>query len=420
MEAGLALARVSAARPRPWVALLFVLLACPLTGAQADGDEEEPWREDPFTRNEPAALAAAGYERFHPIEFGDRHGSRDVEEVLGDVEMVWIETEHFRIGSTLTSYKVRNEEKKRIAEELKALAEHLPRVKKNARTLEPWLRAHLYAQRAEQAYAQFQDMLGLQDQDFPTERNTVGERGYLGEGPYLGQPGKFLLLLFEKRSECGRYAKRYTDLDNDTGIRHTFERQGSLLLGLVAERKHGKDEQAFKSETELACELAFNLTHNLANGFTYYTFSMPVWITEGLAHYNGRQVFEEENNFTFVQELGQDLTVEWDWEPKVHGRVRHDFYPPAEELLSRFDWGTLKFNDQVMLWSRVDYLMSLGPEKFGQLIRRLKQRETGSIVPTPEQLLATQAAAIQEIYGFDLAGFDEAWARWVTKTYRSK
>ena len=420
MNLGLAPTGVSASRPGLWLVLLLVLTVCLPCSAQTDEDEEQPWREDPFTRNEPEALEAAGYERLHPIAFGDRHGSRDVEEVLGDVEVIWIETEHFRIGSTLTSYKIRNEEKKRLGAELKELSGILPRVKKNARTLDPWLRAHLFAMRAEKAYAAFQDMVGLQDQDFPTERNTVGERGYLGEGNYLGQPDKFLLLLFEKRSECGRYAKRYTELDQDTGIRHTFERQGNLLLGLVAERKHGKDEHAFKTETELACELAFNLTHNLLNGFTYYTFSLPCWITEGLAHYNSREIFEEENNFTFVQELGQDLTVEWDWEPKVHGRVRHEYFPLAEDLLTRFDWGTLKFNDHVMLWSRVDFLMSLGPEKYGQLIRRLKQREHGSVVPTQEQLMETQAAALEEIYGFDMAGFDKAWSKWVTKNYRAK
>ena len=392
-------------------AVLICLLA---GGFPAQGQDDESWREDPYTEGDRKDMDKAGIVAYAPLAFGDTPTTKDIETALGDVEVRWVETAHFKIGSTLPEYRIANDEKDRIAEELGRLRKRLSGVKKTTKVRDPWLRLHLFAQRAEELYADTQQRLGVTDDDFPADRESSGKgQEYMGEGPYLGQPGKFLLLLFEKRSGLGRYGSRFTTFSSDRSLRFTFPKSGSLLFGATAE----KDGDEPKTDTELTCQIIFNLTHNLVNGFKYYTFDMPCWITEGWAHYNARQVDEEENNFTMVKEQGSDITKEWNWSPKVRGRVRNDYFATAEELLTITDWTKVKFSHHMMMWSRIEYLFSLKEEdRFGRFVSALKQRTRYATVET-EDVLARQATLFAEIYEMDFEAFDKAWTTHVLRHY---
>src|SRR5262245_25935574 len=64
---------------------------------------------DPYTEADPAAMAKAGYVAFAPFAFGDGYDTRDVMALLGDEQLLWVETAHFKIGCALTALPLRGE-----------------------------------------------------------------------------------------------------------------------------------------------------------------------------------------------------------------------------------------------------------------------------------------------------------------------
>ncbi|MGB0685343.1 MAG: hypothetical protein ACPGQD_04040, partial [Planctomycetota bacterium] len=182
--------------------MLTGLLAVPAT-AQKDNEDDEGPEPDPYTEEVREAMDRAGYVRFGQMQWADNHGTKDIEEAFGGVEMIWVETEHFRIGSSLPEYTIdraNKVEKKKLEEELKRLRERLPTAPKKVKKLDPWLRLHLFAMRAEELYDEIEEMLKVEDESFPRGPGTVVDGKYMGEGPYLGMTDKYLVLLTEKKS----------------------------------------------------------------------------------------------------------------------------------------------------------------------------------------------------------------------------
>ena len=128
---------------------LLALLAHPAVAQDKDEEREK----DPWTKNVPAAMEAAGILRFGNFAWGDGHGTSAIEETLGDMNLLWAETPHFRIASTLGEYSIPNgdrRQKKKLREELEELALILPNLNpRKIRKLDPWLRLHLWATRLE-------------------------------------------------------------------------------------------------------------------------------------------------------------------------------------------------------------------------------------------------------------------------------
>ena len=389
------------------------------TPAQRRETPDEP-EVDPYTRNEPDAKAAAGYASFGPFPFADEHDTAQVEHVLGEAARLrWVETEHFKIGSELVPYSlsgVPKAERQKIRAELERLAEKIPSVRPDVARLDPWLRLHLFAQRAEDLYGEFRGRLGVEDGDFPAGPGGDGEP-YGGEGPYLGQPAKYTLLLFQKASAFGHYFRTFARREGTMAMRHNFASVGSLFFGTAVEL----DDPPYRSDTALHCRVVFSLVHNLVNGFKFYSHDVPVWWSEGLAHWSARRIDPRFSTPSEIRIYAQDPEMAWNWEPRVRARVEFEEYPRAAQLLRIVDRDRLDFVGHMMAWSRVDYLMTLGDEKFAAFMDRMK----GRIVPpgrspTTEEILARQEAALEEAWGLDPEGFDAAWTAWVKKNYRRK
>ena len=69
-------------------------------------------------------MQAAGYISKGPFPWGDKHDSAQIEHVLGkEVKLLWLETAHFRIGCSLTPFKIPKdrEEKEHLLAELVGL-----------------------------------------------------------------------------------------------------------------------------------------------------------------------------------------------------------------------------------------------------------------------------------------------------------
>src|SRR5687768_9374145 len=71
---------------------------------------------DPHTKNHREALDPPGYSSFGPFPLADGIQTADVEEVLGGVRVLWVETAHFKLGSLLHTYRrgTDDQEEKRL------------------------------------------------------------------------------------------------------------------------------------------------------------------------------------------------------------------------------------------------------------------------------------------------------------------
>src|SRR5262245_27769861 len=105
---------------------LLVLAAA--ASAQKSKPPEAPPAVDPYTRGEPEALARAGYRSFGPLRFGPSN-SQTIQSHLGDVPILWVETEHFCLGSSLEEYRpAKSAEADELERELAELAKVLERI----------------------------------------------------------------------------------------------------------------------------------------------------------------------------------------------------------------------------------------------------------------------------------------------------
>ncbi len=404
-----------------------LLLAAPADAQRKKKDKLPKWKIDPYTKNDPKVMKRLGYLSYGPFEFGQRGDkivtTADIDKHLSYEQILWVETEHLRIGSMLPKWSVPMDPK--VKKKLRAELEHMQaksgikKIKVKPRSLDRWLRLHLIAQRMEQHYELIQQWLGVKDEDFPADPSKViiGET-YMGMGPYLGQTGKYLILVSESEGSMNDYLKNFTGRDTQFGQRWNFKLPGSLLYGVATEMQ----DYRLKHDTALHANLVFNLTHNLLDGYRFYSYETPVWIKVGLAHYFERLISPKWNTFDANEGSPGDAKNAWKWAPMARKLINNKKkWAPFSTAYTWRDYGQIEFNDHVMIWSRWDYLMSLGPEKLGKFMMGVKGRvDPKTYHPDDSDLVGATREALREAYGLSPLNIDEKWAEWVKENYPTK
>ncbi len=402
-------------------------LACLLLAATATAQKDKlpKWRIDPYTDNDPKAMAKAGYVSYGPFPFGSVAAkptvNTDIDEALPFVQILWIETPHFRIGCNLPAWPVPMDPPTRgkIRSELEEIAKVLPGVNAKTRTLDPWLRAHLTAYRLEKLYAEFSAQMGVKDADFPADPSKVvisTTARYMGYGPYLGMKDKYLVLLFEKLASYQTYLSKFLGRDSKYSQRWHFTEIGSILLSTSTEC----DEARLKHDTAMHCTLAFNVGQNLLDGFRYYSYDLPVWIREGYGHWLERRVDPKWNSFDQNEGSLADMKTTWKWEPYCRALINAGKVTPFAEAYSWRDFGKIKFDDHVAVWSRIDWLLSQGPEKWQKFLFAVKGRVDKEWRPDQTDLVGASRDALQAAYGVSVLDFDRQWTEWVKANYATQ
>ena len=414
------------------LALLALAVAAPAQDKpdKQDGKQEKlpKYKIDKYTKNKPEALAQAGYVTYGPMSFGGLGGgvatTTTIEKTLPYAPLIWIETKHFRIGMDLPEWPVPTdlETRNKLRRELERLHEKIPEVPLKApRMLDPWLRAHLFAQRAEDVYAEFCTLAGLKDEDFPADASkVVAAPGsvYMGYGPYLGMKEKYLLLMFENMTSFQTYMKAYLGRESKSGQRWHFKDVSCLIYTIASECDGGR----LKDDTALHCNVAFNLSQNLLDGFRYYAYDLPVWIREGLGHWFERRIDPKWNSYDQTEGSPADYKATWRWEPLIKGFVSGSGgkFAPFSEAYAWRDFGTITFNDHLAIWSRVDWMLSQDKAKWRALLFEVKGRINPDWTPNQNDLVGAMREGLQKAYGVSVLSFDEKWAEWVKATYPSQ
>jgi hypothetical protein len=400
-------------------AALAALLAAPLAAQREPKPEKVDAFADPYTEGDPARLQALGYAALGRFLWLGDVPTTQVQQILGDDVAIFIETAHFKLASTLRSFPWPRDKEWRAAlrAELDALAEACPSFRIKPRSLDPWLRAHLYARRLEALYTDFCTRFAIDQKAFPKERGSARTADYLGEGPYLGQPEKYLVVLTHKALSAGTYTRAFHGVAASDSTRHNHVDQGALAVVVADEFA----EKTLRDDRNLHSHVVYLVCHNLVDGYKFYWQTIPAWLSEGIPLWFGRQVHPKFLNFAGTDTTGSTVLEAHEWERRVRLRVEHDVWPEAGALCKVMAASELDFVEHMMVWSRVDHLLQNEPAKFAAFLARMKAPMTDEArLPTTAEVLQRQEQALREELGLDYAGFDEAWAQYVRAKYPKK
>jgi hypothetical protein len=364
---------------------------------------------DPYTGGDPELMAAAGYASFGPFAFGYRHSSSDIEALVPDEPLVWIETAHFRIGCALPALRLRGDREwvDRTKAELKQLKARLPRVKTNPRELDPWLRAHLIALRCEALYAEIRDGLGATDETFLAPQQHRGDpRTFEGEGPHLGMEHKFSVLVLQRTASLARYTRAWHGGETKEPSRHYDIGEG-IGFAVAEETTNG----LLKDDFALHTHLVYNLASNLYNGYRGYYHELPPWLLGGLSHWHARRVCPRFPSYE--RPIGsENLETRdfWKWDERAVGLLRNDVFEPLAELMERPDLTQFGMEQHIQSWALVDYLMGTRKAATMKFLRDLKdpfhQRRRE---PSREELRERARERFEPAFGLSPEGLDAAW-----------
>jgi len=390
-----------------WAALTGPLLG----GAGPSGAGQQRGADCEYCHGDPALMAAAGILSHGGFEFG-RSDTDTVDDLLAMVDLVWLETPHYELGFGLGPYKVKQEEKVKIRGELARLAEALPAVNPKSKILDPWLRAHLYAQRLEDIYAHFQQLMQVEDGDFPEVAGPYDTTTrFMGTGPYLGQGGKYEVLILPSQAASVLY------LRENFGLLIKLTQRWNLVDRDTLSVTMHLDQGNLRADGATHGHLAFNVAINLLDGYKHYSYDLPVWIREGLAHYVERSIDPDFNTFDSSEGAVADTTSKSDWGKQVLELIRAEKAPRLAELMSLRTYAELEKPHHYATWSIIDWLVQTDPDGLACLADHLVSLLDPTGIPDGSHMNDAHREAVQECLGMSYAQLDLAWRTWAEVTY---
>ncbi|MFK5956305.1 MAG: hypothetical protein QM477_07665 [Planctomycetota bacterium] len=388
-------------------------------------------------------MSAAGIINHGPFQFF-KSDSKDIEQLVGANNMVWLETTHFRFGSDLKPWKIPVKDRKAYRAELTELKQLFPAVDpKKTKTLDRWMRIHLMAFRMEKAYQYLLKLTGYSEEQFlylPSEKEFIDAEAsgawkdelekiyfthqdrapgmplWVGLGQYMGMPMKFEFLMMRYEEDFGLIKRHYIGhLDSNPQRWHVTWRppdtepvSRALWFGISTEA------EGIKHDQHLHNALLHNFAINMLDGFMLYLVEAPVWLRVGLGHYMSKRNSDDYNFYDMDEgsaKLQKDASK---WEPLVRKYAVKGDAPGYADLSRYRSFGDLGFEAHLTSWSKVVFLIQKNPEKFGQWLTALK---------TAEDLtnnLATQRKIMKSVWGWSFAQADKEWKAWVLETYSLK
>ena len=97
-----------------------------------------------------------------------------------------------------------------------------------------------------------------------------------------------------------------------------------------------------------------------------------------------------------------------------------DKFASFPEVADWRDFGKIKFNDHVAIWSRMDWLIAQGPDKFRKFLYTVKGRVNERWEADQKDLVGATREGLRDGYGLNFLNLDERWIEWVKENYPSQ
>jgi|GEM_PF-4422172 hypothetical protein len=172
--------------------------------------------------------------------------------------------------------------------------------------------------------------------------------------------------------------------------------------------------------------IAHEVGHLLIMRWKYHNNFLPAWLEEGFACWIEAKSLGRSNCFCFAGGYGDRATrldkindIEWPrWKSAVALQVKgkHD---KALKSLIPMTLSDLSAAEMGKAWSLVDWMVAQADGKFLKFVERMKANWPKDIVfEHSEAKGLAQEKALQEVFGLDAEGVDDAWRKWVSANYK--
>ena len=383
--------------------LLGLILVAPLRGATplaSSGPDEVC----PYCENDPELLAAAGLVSHGPIDFGPE-GSDAVIDQLPGAQWLFLESKHMRWASSLSSETAKGKDKERLAAELDRLREHLPNVPEKVKKLDPYLRVHLMAQRGEEFYARFQKLLGVTDADFPESRQLEGP--YMGDGLYLGEKGKFEVIIHVNRATHKLFTADHMGVAVTDSLRWHFQGSHKMLASVPAA------DPDIRFDRYLHPHIVHNLSHLFLCAYKHFSYDPPIWLDEGLAHCMEQEIDPEFHTLDGEEGSLPDNKGPGDWNKELKKLLRKDRVTSYAHLMRIQSFGDMTQDHHVSAYGLVRFLIDEKPEELAKFIGAIKGQLDDRGYPDGSNLRVLQREKLREYFGWTPALLDARYRAWI-------
>lgn len=387
--------------------LLLFGICAPDTAAQRNKKQKNDPVNCTVCEGQPGVMANGGITSHGGFVFG-RTDTDGADKLLANLDIRWIESEHFQIGFAAPPYKVATNEKKAVFAELTEMAELFPEIKPKQKVLDPWIRAHQYAFRCEKMYTRFMEIMQVTKEDFPKGVEQWDGLGtYWGEGPYLGQKNKYELLIVPSEGDLSAYLSDQFGVHTKMTNRWNVVEHDSITVTMHL-REGGR-----KKDMPLHGHVAFNIAHNLLDGFKHYSYDTQIWLHEGLAHYFERKISPANNSFDSGEGSAGVKSKKEDWEGEVMKIIRSGDIPRMAELVSTKNYADLTLDGHYVTWSMVTFLIEMHPTAFANINKTIHGRLAANGLQDSSKLNDVHRDAFKKELGMNYNQFDAAWKEWV-------
>ena len=400
---------------RRLAALAFTAALVVVAPARAQRGRDLPENDPslcPYCEGDPELMGAAGVVSHGGFEFANGT-TASVDEYFPDSDFKWIETAHFELGFGGGAYRIPVEERKRVRAELERLALVLPEVDPKTRVLDPWLRAHLFGMRLEDTYQEFLELIEVEESAFPSGKSPWNLRGkYLGEGPYLGQKGKYEVIVMPSEAAHKEFLLHNFGLPVTRTQRYNVRERDSLIV-VTNVRLTG-----LREDRNLHAHLVFNVSIQFANGFKHYSYDIPPWVREGLGHWMERRVTPDFNTFDASEGAVAEISRKADWEGATRKMVASGDAPSFAHLVNLDGFADFTLEDHYATWSLYDYFTREHPGFVARLLDGLKGVVDEKGYSDGSNLDNVHREIFRAELGMSYADLDRAWRAWVIENYQ--
>lgn len=277
--------------------------------------------------------------------------------------LLHIETEHFIWAWSIPKFSVDSWDPKKNTKVSKTYRDH------NG--------LHLYADRMEDFYSQYQDVHKVTDLD---NFNNLHQ-----------------LFCFERQTTARKACSKYGEQAADGG-KVTKQTKPSVFVTWWNKTLMPSDEDFHR-------DLIHNVAHLLIASYkTWWWLYEAGWAYEGHAHWWEIYYYKKATSHCYreVNRLGNWVSSKW--ESKVKKMVLAKKNPSIADILPK-PGDAFDAKEHTVVWSYVDFMMSMDPRKTVDCFDILKQKK-----PARE--------AFQTIWGMSPLSFEEKWIEYVKSNYQ--
>lgn len=310
----------------------------------------------------------------------------DGEAVLDHIRsrhVICIETEDFKLVSTLPGYKINPATTPRLLLELPMLRKRFPGLKGKMPRLDRHHMAHLIALHMHRVKLEFWEL-------FKTRASSYGD--------IMNRKNKHEIYLFARQRDYDRFTDRFTGLRANGGQEFILHADDAVGFARPPPSRAGINSW---NSTIIHMWVHLLLECQIRNGY-----NMPAWLDAGFAHWWERREHPDTNTYCYSESRDVGIFGGGRWRPRVRRLIVSGKAESFPDFFIVKDMSSLSNLEHGLAFSVVDHLIQNHKRGLRAFVRRLGAQ--GHVDPHP---------AFRASFGRSVSALDEEWQRWVKKTY---